>query len=248
MTADEDGVDRLRGKRRLEEADRRPPLVVFAVLAGLGLAVAVPLVMVSLPPRDDAGTGPVLSSAGGAPLVVGSGSSTPEVSTPSPIEQRAPHSSAAMPSRVTPSRVPPPTPGPPAFTPVTYEAEAAGNTLSGSAWVTTYPGASGGSIVRNIGDWGSAADGSLRFNSVLVPAGAVYSLTFRYVDIDNERNRTAVITVPGSAPIEVTVAGGSVCCALATVNVPLKQGQNSITFTNPIGHAPSIDNIVIALP
>jgi hypothetical protein len=151
--------------------------------------------------------------------------------------------------RVTPSaRRPAP------LAPVTYEAEAPSNTLGGSAHVARYRNASGGRIVRDIGDWGEDDDasgggaGTLRFNGVAVPAAGVYQLTFFYVNLDNEPTSTAVITTSGERMITVTVDGGSACCAAKTVQVSLANGANSITFANANGHAPSIDKIIIVGP
>jgi hypothetical protein len=140
-------------------------------------------------------------------------------------------------------------PQPSTFGPVTFEAEAPGNTLSGSASVTKYLGASGGSIVRNIGDWGSQeGDGVLRFEDITVPLSGTYTLKLLHVHLDNERTRTAIVTVSGSAPQPVTVPGNSTCCTLSSVRVELRKGRNTITFSNDIGHAPSIDLIVLSLP
>ena len=135
------------------------------------------------------------------------------------------------------------------FGPVTIEAEAPGNALHGSARVDQYPGASGGSIVHNIGDWGDRqGPGILLFQNVIVPADGAYTLTFFFVDIDNEASRTAVITVLGGASQSVPVQGSSTCCTPATVRVTLQKGSNIITFGNETGHAPSIDRIVLSLP
>jgi hypothetical protein len=140
-------------------------------------------------------------------------------------------------------------PNPGQFGPITYEAETGANKLAGSATVIAYPGASGGSIVRNIGDWGLAGGpGTLRFENVDVPAAGTYSLTFFHVNIDNERIRTAVITVDGVDPILVTITGSSNCCLSTTIRVTLKQGRNSVTFSNNSAHAPSIDKITISQP
>ncbi|WP_327003538.1 hypothetical protein OHA72_52145 [Dactylosporangium sp. NBC_01737] len=176
------------------------------------------------------------------------------VSVPGPtLTEAAPASvsPSASPSRsgspavtATPRSSPPPTYGP-----VTFEAEAAGNTLGGSAWVDRYPGASGGSIVRNIGDWGSRdGDGSLRFENVNVPAAGTYTLRLFHVNIDNERTRTAVVTVAGRDPQPVTLNGSATCCTGSTLKVQLRKGGNAITVSNPDGHAPSVDRIVLSLP
>jgi alpha-galactosidase len=130
---------------------------------------------------------------------------------------------------------------------VTYEAEAPGNELGGTAWIDDYPGASGGQIVRNIGVWkGPQRLGFLRFTGVTVPATGTYVMTFFYVHMDGATERSAEITVGGGAPFTVTVDGSDVCCAASSVRITLQRGTNTVTFGNPNGHAPSIDKIVIA--
>lgn len=167
---------------------------------------------------------------------------------------------SASPASVSPAASPSPaasrtTSGPPrsstaaAFGPVTFEAEAPGNALGGSAWVDRYPGASGGSIVRNIGDWSSrAGDGFLRFQHISVPVAGTYTLRLFHVNIDNERTRTAVVTVAGQDPQPATPTGSSTCCTGSTLKVQLRKGDNTITVSNPDGHAPSVDRIVLSLP
>ena len=137
----------------------------------------------------------------------------------------------------------------PALAPVTYEAEAAGNTVTGSAHAGPYPGASGGRLVRTIGNWGSPqGNGTLRFNGVVVPAAGLYDLTFYFVHPNNEPTRSVVVTVSGFGPVVVTASGSAACCGSQTVRVMLNSGANSITFGNPSGHAPSIDRIVLSAP
>ena len=110
-----------------------------------------------------------------------------------------------------------------------------------------YPGASGGRIVRNIGNWeGSRNAGWLRFNNVTAPRAGSYLLTFFFVHLDDDTTRTAVIEVSGSAPVTLAVDGSATCCAVASRQIVLRQGVNTITFTNPDDHAPSIDKIVIS--
>ncbi len=145
---------------------------------------------------------------------------------------------------------PPPSTAPAAAmpaAPVTYEAEAAQNTLSGSAFVGTLPGASGGQVVKNIGDWNTAAGpGELRFTGVIVPSAGRYALTFYYVHPNGDRTRSVTIAVQGGDTTTVTVATGAACCAHRTLTVQLQAGANVITFGNPRGHAPALDRIEIA--
>ncbi len=135
----------------------------------------------------------------------------------------------------------------PGFATVSIEAESAANTLTGSANATAYPGASGGRVIRFIGNWGSAlGPGALRFNNIVAPVTGTYVMTFAYVNINmNEPTRAVVITASGQGSVISVVAGGSVCCSTQIVKVYLVKGNNSITFSNPQGHAPTIDKITI---
>jgi hypothetical protein len=229
---------RYHGHRRVDDSIRPRVFAAVAVLVGIGTVVAVALALASPAPS---GGGPAAggseSSTGAGAVPVGSDLSTQAPSSPSPKESRRPTASGS------PSQ--PPGPSPTRFEPVTYEAEAATNTLTGSARVADYTGASGGKIVRNIGNWsGPGPSGTLRF-AVTVPAAGRYSLTFFHVYLNDDPTRTAVIRVGRAEPVTVTVTGGSTCCATKMIVVDLIKGANTITFANPDGHAPSIDKIVI---
>jgi alpha-galactosidase len=132
---------------------------------------------------------------------------------------------------------------------VTYEAEAPGNTLVGSATVGAYQGASGGRLVRAIGNWGSPrGTGALRFTNVDVPRGGPYVLTFYFVNIGANATRTAVVTASGSQSNPVTVVSDSLCCTAQPMVVFLSKGRNTITFSNSAGEAPAIDRITLKVP
>ena len=136
--------------------------------------------------------------------------------------------------------------GAPAAAPVTYQADAPANTLFGVARTTPYPGASDGVIVQTLGNWGKGVgEGALRINNVVVPATGAYALTLFYVFPNNEPTRTMILTASGFSSISVTLAGNATCCSSQTVRVDLDKGANSITFSNPAGHAPAVDRIVI---
>jgi hypothetical protein len=131
--------------------------------------------------------------------------------------------------------------------PATYLADAPANTLFGSARIQTYPGTSDGVIVHTLGNWGKEiGEGALRVNDVVVPATGAYALTLYYVLPNTEPIRSVVITASGSTSVSVTVAGNAICCSRQMVRVDLNKGTNSITFSNPAGHAPAIDKIVIS--
>lgn len=210
-------------------------LLVAAVTVGLAAVAAVPLLRAghhATPPAAAAvpGAGAPVMSASDDPGPRAGPSASPDVPTPS-----------AVPSHPAP-RVPPPRP-----VTLTYEAEDPANTLGGTAWVDDYPGASGGRIVRNLGNWeGSRKAGTLRFNDVTVPRAGTYLLTFFYVHLDDSATRTAVIDVSGGAPVSVEVTGSATCCAAGRLRIALQRGVNTITFSNRDDHAPSLDKIVIS--
>ncbi len=135
------------------------------------------------------------------------------------------------------------------FAPISIEAEAPSNTLTGSATPIEYPGASGGRVVRFIGDVGSPlGPGALRFNGITVPAGGWYGLTFQYVNANIAQTTQSIdITASGAGTRAVTVAGGQICCSSQVVMVFLVAGTNAITFSNPKAPAPAIDKITIDL-
>jgi hypothetical protein len=223
---------------------RRRGLILVGLAAGLIVVIGVVLLL-ALPDKEQEPVG-----APGPPV-------PPSLAVPTVSPGAEPPPTSAVPSSAPPppggsetAPVVPPVPGAEVtFGPVTIEAEARGNTLTGSAFVDRYPGASGGSIVRNLGDWGlREGPGTLRFNGIDVPVDGTYTLTFAHVNIDNERSRTAVIAVDGRDPLLVTVVGSSTCCRLTAVKVELAKGENSIAFSNRSNHAPSIDKITLSLP
>jgi hypothetical protein len=141
----------------------------------------------------------------------------------------------------------PPPPPEPGFTPVTFEAENGTRTGSATIW-DGYPNASGGRLVRNIGNWGGTP-GTLRINNVNIPTTGAYTITIYFVHPDGETNRSATMTVSGNAAVTVNFTGNATCCLTKVVsNVTIAAGSHTITFANPIGHAPSIDRIVVSRP
>ncbi|MFI5914512.1 hypothetical protein [Dactylosporangium sp. NPDC051541] len=201
-----------------------------------------------------------------APLVGRSANYSADAAVPMPGETGGPagqspalspapsaSSSAAGPTTAPPEGTatsgPTGAPKPVRFGPVTIEAEAAGNAIGGSAWVDRYPGASGGRIVRNLGDWDDRrGPGILRFEDVSVPATGTYTVTVFHVNIDNEPRRTLVVAVNDEQARSFALRGGSTCCTASTLRLDLRKGRNTIAFGNPSGHAPSLDRIVVARP
>ncbi|WP_084717992.1 fibronectin type III domain-containing protein [Streptacidiphilus carbonis] len=126
--------------------------------------------------------------------------------------------------------------------PTGYEAEASGNTLSGSASVGGCSGCSGGQKVGNLGGSGN----TLAINNVTAPKDGTYLLKLDYVDGDS--SRTLVVTVDGS-PIHVPVAGTNDNnwgqSQSVTLPVRLKAGSNTVTFGNATDYAPDVDKITV---
>ncbi|WP_127360486.1 fibronectin type III domain-containing protein [Actinacidiphila soli] len=124
--------------------------------------------------------------------------------------------------------------------PTGYEAEASGNTLTGSASAVDCSGCSGGKKVTNL-SWGSVA-----VNNVTAPKDGTYLMKLDYVDGDS--SRIIDITV-GDKTIQVPLSGTNEntwdTAQSITVSIPLKAGSNTLTFTNPTDWAPDIDKLTV---
>jgi hypothetical protein len=134
----------------------------------------------------------------------------------------------------------------PASGPVdTYEAEAAGNTLSGTAKVMSDPAASGGGYVGNIGN---GAANSLQFNAVKAPCAGIYRMVVHFANAEHKGSHDYNVQVNGGAAKRVyfrnTFAWN--VYRTAVVDVELKAGSNTIKVSNDAAHAPNIDKIEIA--
>ena len=140
----------------------------------------------------------------------------------------------------------------------TYEAEATGNTLAGTAVITSDTAASGG---RYVGYLGAGAANTLRVNSVTVPAAGRYRMVVGYANGElgagasnynsNIVDRYGEISVNGGTAKRLyfrNTLGWSIYRTTVT-DVDLAAGTNSITFGNAsTGYAPNIDLIRIAAP
>ena len=241
------------GGRHVRHSSRRVWVVVVAVLIGLGAIAAVPFVLNAglqptpqavpdqLPteldePPDDSVPEPIVVKSP-EPL------STGRAATPKPTPTRTPTANATQAAQTTAE--PPAPPPPPPFTTLTIEAES--GQLTGSAWVSDgYSAtASGGLIVRNLGNWGGTP-GTLTLNATVFPNQANYTITIHFVHPNGEENRTAQVTVSGVATVTVNfTAQNNGCCFAQAVTINIPAGTRSIRFENPTGHAPSIDKVVI---
>jgi hypothetical protein len=125
--------------------------------------------------------------------------------------------------------------------PTGYEAEASGNTISGSAAIYSCGGCSGGAKVGYLG-----GSGTLTMNNINVTVGGTYLMQLSYVDGDS--SRTAVITVNGKAfeqPLSGTNDNNWDVAQTVTIPVRLNAGANTIEFGNPTDYVSDIDKITV---
>ncbi len=217
-------------------------LVIAVIAVGLAVAVSVPLLAGHGPNRPASPGGTAGAVIPAAPVPVPSDPSVPDSPSASPSASAAPSPS---PSRAaSPTRVGPPVPAP---APIAIEAEDPRNELGGSAWIDQYPGASGGRIVRNIGLWNGSSHhaGWLRFTGVDPGTAGTYLLTFYAVHLDAQPDRTVEVSISDGPAITVPVTASDACCTAVRVRVALRATGNTITFSNPDDHGPSIDRITV---
>ncbi|AGZ41275.1 DUF4832 domain-containing protein [Actinoplanes friuliensis] len=119
-------------------------------------------------------------------------------------------------------------------TPVSYEAEAGGNTRTNGAVVAACAACSGGSKVGYVGN-----GATLVFNGVAGGTGGNRAVTVHYT---SAVTRTAVIngqTVTFPATADWNTVGST------TVTLSLPAGTTTISVANPSGWAPDIDRITV---
>jgi hypothetical protein len=141
-----------------------------------------------------------------------------------------------------------------ADTGTTYQAEASGNTLGGTAVVTSNSYAAGGKYVGYIGD---GAANTLTFTGVNAPTSGTYRLAITYANFDsassgnyNENLIDRGMTITTSAGTNETAHFRNTYSWsqfwTVDVLVQLNQGANTITFGNSTAYAPNIDQITVA--
>jgi alpha-L-fucosidase len=124
--------------------------------------------------------------------------------------------------------------------PVTVEAEASGNTLSGAAATASCSACSGGAKVRFIGN--SSSNYAI-LDNVTVAAAGNHELTIAYAV---NGTRTFDLSVNGGSTIAVTCTGTDFNTpATSTVTVPLNAGGNTIKFFNTSAYAPDLDAVTV---
>jgi hypothetical protein len=210
----------------LNGSDPSPPPVAFDPSLGQRVPPGSPTL------RDD--------GTSASPTGTASSAGPTAVASATPAPSRRPPTTAANPTSV----------GPPPFTPVTVEAEAGtpAVTLSGSARIVSYDGASNARIVQNVGEWNMlfSGPGSVRFNGVTFPAAGNYVVTITYVHPDKEPSHSAQVTISGVPPVTVNFTGSSRCCDVTKVSLAVPAGTRTITIANPADRAPAIDKITIS--
>jgi hypothetical protein len=254
-----------RGRRRANPPPTRWRLVGVTVML-MGLIATLALAK-ALPAHNDAAT-PNATIPVAWPQAESTSAITDEPSSSSPASQQTSRSHATSRSRAVQSQsphLPSQSRGipaaaqtddallttPPSFPSVTLEAEAGSPTvtLSGSARVQEYPGASGGQIVTDLGNMGAGvAPGALLINGLDIPAGGTYQLAIYFTLPVAAGTLTAVISVLGVEPVSITFAGGDSCCGVTYLEIAIEAGTHTIAISNPAQVAPSIDKIVISRP
>jgi hypothetical protein len=125
---------------------------------------------------------------------------------------------------------------------VTYEAEATGNTLSGTAVVASCANCSGGSEVNHVGK-----GATLRFNGINAAAAGVNLATVAYMNGDSVA-RTATLQVNGQVPTTASFPPTGSWSTPGTVSLLLslaKGSTNTITFSNANSWTPDFDAVAI---
>ena len=125
--------------------------------------------------------------------------------------------------------------------PVSYEAEAPENSLTGGATVIDCPGCSGGKKVSSIGK-----GGTVQFNNLSKNIAGAYTLTLYYIvsGRDTLMMYIRVNSGPG-AYFNVLSTGNPNTVGAVNIIINLQARQNSIAFFNPSADAPDIDRIVV---
>ncbi|MCA2216733.1 CAP domain-containing protein [Jidongwangia harbinensis] len=122
---------------------------------------------------------------------------------------------------------------------MTYEAEAAGNSMRGGAHAVECGRCSGGRRVTGIG-----LLGSLTFAGVVTERAGPTRLAVTYTGAET---RTARVSVNGAvaAAIRFPASRGANRPATVRITATLAAGDNTISFGNPDGVAPDVDKLVV---
>jgi hypothetical protein len=230
------------GRRTWHEAGERTCIAL--IVAGV-VALALVATAAVLPPSSD-GTSRLL------PPLPARISPLPLAPVPRPQPSGPPGFPSAIPTADAPSPAQPPTASPtasppnsppvrPSVAPISYEAEAAANILSGEARIRDVAGASGGQVIGFIG---GAPANALRFNRIVVPFGGVYTLAIHYISAE-DRNATISVNDGRFVLLRFPATNDWETIGSLTLRIKLDSGINSIEFSNPVAHAPDIDRIIV---
>jgi transcriptional regulator with XRE-family HTH domain len=128
-----------------------------------------------------------------------------------------------------------------AMSPMSYEAEAPQNTLTGSAAVVACSSCSGGERVEQIG-----RGGTLQFKDVSADHAGNYKLTIYYTS-GGSNDRTLYMSVNSRSAIALQVPATDTwhTVGMLSITVSLDAGENVITFSNPSARGADIDKIVV---
>jgi hypothetical protein len=238
-----DESDAYRGRRRWPEPTRRRLLavgtvLVLSLLAAAGLGFGWPEVLPDVPGL--AGERPAQGQAG--PPEAG-----PEAAAMSPEPQPQPEAQNRTENRTEAgtrgSTVPSGSPTrPKAQAPIRIEAEDSRNSVIGAAQRVSYGTASGGVLVRGLGNPPGGGTGTLTVPVTVADAGP-YNLVVRTAIPEGPAKLTLVVTVSGSIPVAIPVTGRSLCCGDSSGTVALQAGTNWISFGNPSDRGPAVDFI-----
>jgi uncharacterized protein YkwD len=121
----------------------------------------------------------------------------------------------------------------------TYEAEAAGNTLSGGAHTMACGRCSAETLVTGVG-----LLGALTFTGVVAERAESTKIAVTYA---SPEARNAQISINGGVAIAIAFPPTRVAGRTGTMRIvaTLKRGDNTVAFSNPVGVAPDIDKLVI---
>ncbi|MEV6115196.1 CBM35 domain-containing protein [Streptomyces sp. NPDC052109] len=118
-----------------------------------------------------------------------------------------------------------------------YEAESAGNTLTGNASVVSCGSCSGGKKVGNL-----YLDSKLQFNDVTVKKNGIYTVNVAYVSGD-PRSVTVYSNSGNGTSLKFPSTGDWGTVDTVSVQLALKAGSNTITFDSGWDYSPDIDRI-----
>jgi chitodextrinase len=129
---------------------------------------------------------------------------------------------------------------PPAATPGSYEAEAPGNTLTGSAAVAVCTGCSGNAKVGYLGN-----GGTLVIRGIDGGSGGTKTVTVYYTTAANRSATLSANSGTGTSVAFLSTGDWNTVASVSTTLTLAAGTTNTITIANPSDWAPDIDRIVV---